>query len=1472
MKERFKSTVALARAGVAALAFASASLSAQPFVPAEVGATVNGFQDDFNGTALGANWTVAGQNVFSVNGGLLHVSTASGDPNHLLYTLPGYNRTIQEVLARIRVTSFGAGSYSRCGLSVAVEVGTSQGINYTFRDYNGEGQTGRHTALLDDFREWGPGQGFVWQNNVWYWMRLRQEPNAASQGGVNDVFAKIWLGDGSVPEPAGWQLVWNYNASRSTRSGYAGVMAGSTGGSAQDFAVLDLDYILIKASGLPAVVVALGAFTPVPAAITNQPQNQTVMELSPASFSVGARGNPAPTFQWFKNNVPIAGATNATYSFARAPASDHGALFQVVAANVISNVTYSATSSVATLTVIADTNPPVLLGARSLGLELVQASFSERVTAVSATNLPLYLLTGAGGTVSILSADLDASQTNVLLTVSTLIEDADYTLTVNGVTDQSAAANAIMGGTAQFTARRVALFITEFQANNATGLADADGDHSDWIELQNQSPFAVDIGGWRLTDDPANLGQWIFPSTALQPGQFLVVFASGKDRRAPGAELHTKFRLDADGEYLALVRPDGVVAQQFTFGHQRQDISFGAVGNTNLFMVTPTPGMMNGPGVLGFVADTKFSTNRGFFSNAFSLTITSATPAAEIWFTTDGSVPERNGPTATRHAGPITIANTTTVRARGVLSGYAPTDVDTHTFIFTATAARQPGNPVGFPTTWQGYAADYAIDQQIVNGAAPGYDITNALLSLPTISLVAPVGDWFSAATGIYANSDQQGDNWEREASVELIFPDGSPGFQYEAGVRVHGYTSRYHSTTLKHSLRVSFRDRYGPAKLRFPLFPDAGVNDFDALTLRACSTDSYPVVDASPRWEARRASYLRDQWMRDTMRDFGQPTSHGRYVHLWINGLYWGLYNAVEALDADFAAEHLGGGKSEYDVIKDYFFIDDGNRLAWDEAAALASQGFATEAAYQRIQGNNPDGSRNTNYPIYLNLSNYVDYVMVHITSGAYDWPLNNWWSCRRRGPESEGFRFCVWDQEEGIYSLARTHNVFCQPFAEASETLFCAGAQGQYHAAYFYDILRRTSPSFRQLFMDRAWFAHTGNGPLSPGASAARWLARQNEIDRAIVAETARWGDARRTPSFTRAGNWLPEMQFVAGYWAPNLLNAIQRYRSVGLWPALGPPVLSQGGGYFTNAFALAITHTNSTGVIWFTTDGSDPRTPSGSPSARAQSYSMPISVNVSTRVRARVTDGSNWSPPADATFLPYQALTNLVVSEIYYNPSGAAGVDGEAFEFLELQNRGAFTLDLSGLRFTAGINFAFTNGTALAPGAYFVLARDATNFAARFPGALLHGFYTGKLDNDGETLTAQNRINDTIFSFAYNDAPPWPVSADGPGASLHRTDFSGSTGDATRWTAGLPTPGLAPVEFKVENISIRQAGEVALTFVALSNRTYSVQQSPSLLPGLWSKLTDVPLRPTNRLESIIAPNAAQTRFYRLVTPDQP
>jgi hypothetical protein len=122
------------------------------------------------------------------------------------------------------------------------------------------------------------------------------------------------------------------------------------------------------------------------------------------------------------------------------------------------------------------------------------------------------------------------------------------------------------------------VMISEFQASNATTLADTDGDFSDWIELHNTTSAPVDITGWHLTDNDTNLTKWTFPETTIEPNGYLVVFASSKNYTTPGEELHTNFAISANGEYLALVESDGLtIATEFSpeFPAQREDQSYG---------------------------------------------------------------------------------------------------------------------------------------------------------------------------------------------------------------------------------------------------------------------------------------------------------------------------------------------------------------------------------------------------------------------------------------------------------------------------------------------------------------------------------------------------------------------------------------------------------------------------------------------------------------------------------------------------------------------------------------------------------------------------------------------------------------------------------------------------------------------------------------------------------------------------------
>ena len=836
----------------------------------------------------------------------------------------------------------------------------------------------------------------------------------------------------------------------------------------------------------------------------------------------------------------------------------------------------------------------------------------------------------------------------------------------------------------------------------------------------------------------------------------------------------------ASGEFL--IRPELMAAQ--------------TVSETNRFLPVPTPRGLNGAGAAGWVADTRFSPDRGFYAGPVEVTITSATPGVRIRFTTDGSVPsETNG---TVYAGPVPVTGTTTLRAAAFVAGFIPTGVDTHTYLYPGQVAAQPALPAGFPAEWSGAPGDYEVDPNVTASTLPGYGLTNALLDLPSVSLVTTRADLFDPARGIYYNSGNSGPEWQRPASVEWIDPAGHGGFQVEASLRMGGDSSSGNGFTPKHSFRITFKAALGLGKLHFPLFPDTAVQDFDQIELRACSTDSWSVQEGYVdnglvRWTPTRATYLRDQYTRDTLRDLGQPGSHGRYVHVYLNGLYWGVYNLVEWLNDAWSEEHLGGDKSEYDVVKDYAELEEGNLTAWNEMMALAAAGFPSEKEYQRLQGNNPDGTRNPAFPVYLNVANLIDYMLVHIYGGSEDWPGHNWWGSRRRGPLSEGFRFYAWDQEISNDSLQRTQviSAFGGTRFEAVNSPNCA--------AILYDRLRRNL-SFQQRFIDRVQEVMLGDGPLTPLACSNRWMARQLEIDRAIVGESARWGDRRREPPFKRDTNWLGEMAWQQTYWGSNHVRAEQRFRSVGLYPALGAPLFAQPGGPVPAGFLLALANTNGSGSIYFTTDGSDPRLVTGEVSSSSQAYASPLLLAGPTWLRARVRSGTNWSAVVARRYFPAQDLSGLRFTEIMYHPPDEGLVDGDEYEFVELKNTSGSTLDLSGLVFTRGIQFTFTNGTSLGPGRFLVLARNGARFAERHPGVSPGGIYTGKLGNRGDivALSYGGAAAGTppLLSVSYGVLAPWPVAADGFGVSLALSEEAGAASadfsDARSWRASTQRGG--------------------------------------------------------------------------------
>jgi hypothetical protein len=895
--------------------------------------------------------------------------------------------------------------------------------------------------------------------------------------------------------------------------------------------------------------------------------------------------------------------------------------------------------------------------------------------------------------------------------------------------------------------------------------------------------------------------------------------------------LTDRLGLVREGANLLALHGLNTAANDTDFFLQAELAEIKGVTTSNQFFPTPTPGALNGnSSFAGFVADTQFSHDRGFYDTNFWCVITSATPGALIRYTRDGSWPTTNS--GTLYTGPILITNTTTLRAMAYKSGLLPTDVDTHTYVFVNDVVRQSpagqAPAAGWPTgsSGAGQIYDYGMDPDIVNSPVWGATIREDLKSLPSFSIVMSLPDLFDNSTGIYANPGGDERTWERPCSLELLHPDGTPGFQINCGVRIRGGYSRSGNNP-KHAFRFFFRQEYGAASLNYPLFGDRGARTFDKIDLRTFQNYCWAFNGDS------RMIGLRDQMSRDLQLAMGQPAERGNFCHLYLNGQYWGLFNTDERPEASYGETYFGGRADDYDTIKvdpDLGYsieATDGNSDAWYQLWTFAaSPGFAADADYFRVQGLNVDGTVNPAYPNLLDVDNLIDYMLVIIWGQNLDAPIsaflsnnspNNYFALRNRTGLYGGFRFFAHDAEHTLLmDQLNTDRTGPYPAGDPAQGSDFSKSNPQY-------LWQRLSlnAEFRLRVADRIQRHFFNGGPLSTNGARALFMTRSNEIYRAMVCESARWGDAKVTTPFTR-DTWLAEMRNIGGAYLnqrPGIV--LNQLRNKGLFPTISAPLFSRYGGYVSNGFNLYLTNQNGSGTIYYTLNGTDPRRRGGSlnPAALAYTAGAPLPINFQTTVRARVLSGTTWSALSEATFYVAQDFRQLIVTEIMYNPAPWSPFTGDDLEFLELKNVGPATLDLSGLSFTEGISFAFTNGTRLAPGQFFVLGRVAGALNLRYSGLAVQGVYSGRLDNGGETLTITHLLGGKVLSFGYKDSGRWPIAPDGRGFSLvsRNPNANANPGSPFAWRASATaggSPGADDPEVSIAPLVVNEALTHSLT----------------------------------------------------------
>ena len=395
------------------------------------------------------------------------------------------------------------------------------------------------------------------------------------------------------------------------------------------------------------------------------------------------------------------------------------------------------------------------------------------------------------------------------------------------------------------------------------------------------------------------------------------------------------------------------------------------------------------------------------------------------------------------------------------------------------------------------YTLDPKIDLKLLQ---PAFRV------LPILALKLDPADLLDPSRGIYSNPMEQGELWERPVQARWFPVSGTNGFTISCGIRIQGGWNRRPEESPKHSLRLIFRNQYGAKTLKFPLF-EGQPSTFNTLILRGGNNNSWLHWSGEER---HRADYLRDEWMRQTYAAMGHLSARGRFVHLSINDLYWGIYNLTERPDAHFAASHLGGKPKDWDARNGDKIVS-GDATAWKQLFALAPRASEPEI-WAKIT------------PL-LDVEAFVDYMILNLYGANGDWDgSSNWYSGRRRKPAG-GQLFFIWDGERTLEGLSDTR------LKEESEG----------SPSWLFQRLRLNS-AFKDTFRLRAARHLNLGGALSPIVAGGRFKDLADQLAPAMIAEAARWGNYRATVDSYKTGPF--EYYSVEEHWKPEISRLLRTY----------------------------------------------------------------------------------------------------------------------------------------------------------------------------------------------------------------------------------------------------------------------------------------------------------------------------------------
>ncbi|AOY75526.1 CotH kinase family protein [Clostridium formicaceticum] len=678
------------------------------------------------------------------------------------------------------------------------------------------------------------------------------------------------------------------------------------------------------------------------------------------------------------------------------------------------------------------------------------------------------------------------------------------------------------------------LFINEVMSSNGDTIKDADGDYEDWIEIYNAGDKRINLNGYCLSDNPNKLAKWRFPKIILEPGEHLLVWASGKNKIGKNGELHTNFSINSGGEPIFLTAPNGkTIIDTVDVIAIPRDRSYGRIGDGAeewRFFDKPTPGASNNSieAYEKVLNPPVFSHVGGFYKENLILEL-DVEDEGMIYYTLDGSEPTEE---SFIYKEPIKIdrqavpANAPTQKITAETSPESPI-----TFIETASEELYEG--WGYQRYRWNPPSDSSMKAVVVRaktfqeGALPSEIATHTYFideniegrfDLPIISIATDIENFFGYEEGIYlpgkvfdewrkenpeekvlgnvpANYNAKGIEGEKPIHIEFFEKDGRLGFSQEAGVRIHGgFTRAWAQKTLRIYAK---RDYDEESYFNYEIFPglkkssgNGTLQQFKRLILRNSGND----------WTY---TLFRDALIQELVRDFKIDTQAYRPAVVYINGEYWGIHNIRERYDQHYLETNYDLDRNNVAIID----IGELEQLKQEEAPDiehylhminyLEEQDITLEENYEYVK-------------TLMDMENFIDYQIAGIYVANTDWIGNNlqFWRLKTDGYQPEApygqdgrWRWMLFDTDYGFdldnYGMY-AHNTLAWATAE----------EGTERNEPQYTFLLRTllkNQDFQNQFINR--FADTINTNFRPSDVLGKIEEMQTVLQHEMTYNIKRW-----------------------------------------------------------------------------------------------------------------------------------------------------------------------------------------------------------------------------------------------------------------------------------------------------------------------------------------------------------------------------